>query len=377
MQRNRASGRARRPGASRSRPRSGSFARRVHCSSLADRRPSRAVRRKFVFSSIVVKPVAPSGRCATVPYRPGVRERDDDSGVEVAVRRDVLGPELELGADEPVSDLCDDDAHELGKVSRPSSLKNPTSRSRRRSIACDTVSQAAVAPARRVGSTGCSRSSRFAPAARAASRGAPARGRARDARRRRRGGGDRRRRRRRDRRRAGRLRRARAGREVLDDPGGGQGAAVAAGLAELEGSASSSTPTCRAPAVGLNALAVPPRLGRCRARRGRRRDDERARRCRWPSVFSAALRGRERGAVRAHAVALDCRSRTSICRISSRTSTRSRTSSASTARAGAGQRCAESHELIVPACEGRVPLGRRRRREARSAGSTTCSRRAS
>jgi 2-phospho-L-lactate guanylyltransferase len=62
---------------------------------------------------------------------------------------------------------------------------------------------------------------------------------------------------------AGRLVAAELGAEVVDDPGGGQGAAVLAGLAGAEGIClvvNADLP--RARPSDLNALAVPPRLGR-------------------------------------------------------------------------------------------------------------------
>lgn len=62
---------------------------------------------------------------------------------------------------------------------------------------------------------------------------------------------------------AGRLVAAGLGAEVVDDPGGGQGAAVLAGLADVQGIClvvNADLP--RARPSDLNALAVPPRLGR-------------------------------------------------------------------------------------------------------------------
>ena len=72
-----------------------------------DRRPSACVRRKFVFSSIVVNPVAPSGRLRmrAVAAR-GVGERDDGAGVQVAVRREVLLAHVEARVDDAVGDLA-------------------------------------------------------------------------------------------------------------------------------------------------------------------------------------------------------------------------------------------------------------------------------
>ena len=120
---------------------------------------------------------------------------------------------------------------------------------------------------------------------------------------------------------------ARVRRDLVADPGGGQGAAVAAALAGPTSPCSSSTPTSRAPSPhDLRALLGGDAGGRPRARRRRRRHDERAL-ARGARALRPALRPGQRGAVlrargRASA-ATRCRRRS---RTSRTTSTRWRTS---------------------------------------------------
>ena len=101
-------------------------------------------------------------------------------------------------------------------------------------------------------------------------------------------------------------RRSRARRaEVVDDPGGGQGAAVAAALADVDGALPRRERRSSArPAVGSRRArrATAPRPGR--GRRGRRRDDERAR-VAAAEVFQPLYGPGSAAQFRAHAVALE------------------------------------------------------------------------
>ena len=79
--------------------------------------PSCALRTKFVFSSIVVKPVAPSGRDSMQPYPQGaVGERDDRPGVDIAVRREEGGPQWQPGEDVRGLERLEFDPEQSGQV---------------------------------------------------------------------------------------------------------------------------------------------------------------------------------------------------------------------------------------------------------------------
>ena len=78
--------------------------------------PSRAVRMKFVFSSIVVNPRRALGEVEQAPVAGrGVGERDDGRGMHVAMRREVLLPERELRLHDAVLDARELDAEQAGE----------------------------------------------------------------------------------------------------------------------------------------------------------------------------------------------------------------------------------------------------------------------
>ena len=130
---------------------------------------------------------------------------------------------------------------------------------------------------------------------------------------------------------AGRLVAVELGAEPVDDPGGGQGAAVAAALAGADGIClvvNADLPRVR-PVRPRRARAAAAASGASRSSRrptGRRTRSG----CPLAEVFAAALRAGERRAVpRARRRARRAAARTSPCRTSSTTSTRSPTSSGS------------------------------------------------
>ena len=161
---------------------------------------------------------------------------------------------------------------------------------------------------------------------------------------------------------AGRLVAGELGATAVDDPGEGQGAAVAAALEGVDGIClivNADLPRVRP--SDLAALAVPPRLGRVALVASA---DGRTNALGLPyaEIFRPLYGPDSAGAFGRTCSSSASTSRSSRCRTSSRTSTRQPTSTGS-ARAGARGRARSWRRSRG---EGRLPLGRSRRREART-----------